>query len=364
VKGANALGWHLLAKAGPGDGNVFLSPHGLATALAMTAAGARGPTAAELAHVLGAPADPAAWAALRPAAPAKGPAPQLLVANALWAQKAFPFRPEYVRDVTTHFQAAAENLDFTGDAEGARRRINAWVAGQTQERIKDLLPDGVINDQTRLVLTNAIYFKGAWAHPFDPAKTQNRPFHKAGGSTVETALMARRGALPYLAADGVQVAALPYAGGDLALIVFLPAKPDGLAAVQNQLAQGALDGWIAQMKPTEVDLWLPRFTLTTQLNLRDTLIALGMPTAFGPQADFSGMDGSRGLQLAAVVHKAFVEVNEAGTEAAAGSGAAAAVKFAPPDPVAFHADRPFLFLIRDGRTGAILFVGRFADPKG
>jgi serpin B len=252
-----------------------------------------------------------------------------------------------------------------GDTEQARKVINAWVEKQTKDKIKDLLQPGVLDVDTRLVLTNAIYFKGLWAQKFKKSATKEEPFHTAGGGSVKAPLMHQTGDFKYLDGGDFQALEMPYRGQGLSMVVLLPKKADGLAALEAKLTGPNLAAWLGKLRKQEVEVALPRFKMTRALALNATLEALGMRKAFIPGgADFSGMAGSAGRRLfiQAVVHQAFVDVNEEGTEAAAATAVAVGADSEPPPPPVFRADHPFVFLVRDNRSGSVLFLGRLANP--
>jgi serine protease inhibitor len=289
---------------------------------------------------------------------------ELAVANAIWGQKGFPWRPEFLTRQKRRFGAGLEEADFAADPEAARRRINAWAAEQTRGKVPSIFGPGDITPLTRMVLANAIYFKSDWYAKFDKAATADAPFHLADGGRATAPLMFQQAEFRYGEGDGFQVVELPYKGGDLAMVVVLPRKPDGLPAVEKQATPEALTKWLAAGHDRPVNVWLPRFRVEAGFSLGDTLRDLGMAAALDPQAaDFSGLAGER-VALARVVHRAFVEVNEEGTVAAAVGGIGGNLPApVPPPPVDFRADRPFLFLIRDVRHGTILFLGRLTNPE-
>lgn len=374
--GNTAFGMDLYAHLAAAPGNLFLSPFSISAALAMAAAGARGDTLAEMRKVLRFPGDPAAThaafgklfkAVTTPDAVGK-PAYELSVANALWAQKGYPWRAAYKQTVSAIYGAGLFDVDFVGNPEAARGQINHWVEGQTRDKIKDLLAKGIVTTDTRLVLTNAIYFKGTWASTFDKDATRDLPFRLADGGKVDAPLMFRKGGYSYTEGDGFQALELPYKGNRLGMVVVLPAAPDGLPAVEKALTGDALAKTLANLKyEREVLVHLPRFKAEKSFNLNEPLKALGMKAAFTPAADFGGMsDGGPSLSVSDVVHKAFVDVNETGTEAAAATAVVVGLTSAPaqpPKPKVFRADRPFLFLIRDRQTNSVLFLGRLTHPK-
>jgi serpin B len=293
----------------------------------------------------------------------KKPAYQLSVANALWGQKDFGFLPDFINLTENDYGAGLRQVDFIKATEAARKIINDWVEDKTQQKIKELLKPGVLDADTRLVLTNAIYFKGLWASQFKKANTRDDKFKTSATETVQVAMMHQTGDFPYFENNDMQMVQLPYEGKDLSMIVVLPKKVDGLAALEKQVTAASFTGWIGKLASQEVILALPRFKMTSEFSLKDVLSDLGMPTAFIPgKADLTGMNGTGPrLFISAVVHKAFVDVNEEGTEAAAATAVIVQATSARVTPV-FRADHPFVFLIRDNRSGSVLFLGRVADP--
>jgi len=366
AKAVNAFCVDLYTNLGEKEGNLFFSPYSLSTALGMTYAGARGNTAAEMAATLHFPAGdavhPMLGALARHLDEDPGPC-ELHVANALWCQRDYRLLAEFLEVAENNYRARASQMDFVADAEGARRTINAWVEDQTKERIKDLIGPGVLDALTRLVLTNAIYFKGQWMAQFDESRTMDGEFRVSPMERVQAPLMRQSDRFGYRETDGLQILELPYAGANLSMVVLLPREVDGLASLENGLTPAKLDEWLGGLVKQEVAVTLPRFKLTSEFELGDVLARMGMPEAFTFEADFSGMSGSKDLYISAVLHKAFVDVNEEGTEAAAATAVVMRQKSAPVRPKEFVADRPFIFLIRDVRSGAILFAGRLVDPS-
>lgn len=371
ASGNTAFGLDLYAKLRQEPGNRFFSPLGISTALAMAYGGARGETEAQMAKALHFPREQeglhAAFARLQDALRTDNPRDadyQFLVANRLWGQSGFRFLESYLKLTEQSYRAPLAQLDFEREPEPARATINRWVEEQTREKIRDLLPPGSIMPTTRLVLTNAVYFLGNWSSPFDDDATQNAPFYSDGTRTVETPMMRQQAHFRFASADGVQILEMPYKGERLAMTILLPEARDGLAAVEASLSTEKLARWLTSLTPREVNVLLPRFKMTSQFSLVDALKSLGMTLPFSERADFSGMDGRQDLFLSEVVHKAFVDVNERGTEAAAATGVMAGATAMPSEPPpVFRADHPFVFLIRDTKTGSILFFGRLADPK-
>jgi serpin B len=357
-------------------GNLFFSPHSVSTALAMTYAGAADETARQMAgtlhYTLPGERLHAAFERLARSLDARADAGadteqgqrfQLSVANALWPQRDFRFTDAFLRVQREDYGAEPRPLDFMNDARGARRTINAWVAEQTRDRIPELLPPGVPDSDTRLVLTNAVYFNASWALAFPEHATQDGPFHAPSGD-VTVPLMRVTAHMAWGRSRGVTAVDIPYVGRSVAMTVLLP-DPGELAELERELDAGRLAALLGTLEPTELDLTLPRFASGSALSLVEPLQALGMTAPFqSDSADFSGMTGRRDLFLDAVIHQANLNVDEAGTEAAAATAVVASiVSLRPqPEPPRIVVDRPFVYLIRDLDTGAVLFMGRLVDP--
>jgi serpin B len=368
VAGNTAFATDLYAKLKTGEGNLFFSPYSISTALAMTYAGARGETAHQMANVLHLGMSQErlhpGFAALEGelnAVQKKGKV-QLSVANSLWPQKGHSFLPVYVDLLKRHYGASVTGLDYAGAAESARKTINDWVEDKTVQKIKDLIKPGVLGPDTLLVLANAIYFKGNWVSQFNPKQTREDLFHTATGTQVVSSMMNREGKCSYAETLDLQALELPYDGYDLSMIVLLPRKAEGIGALESELTPVNLAQWTKSLRERKIILFLPKFRLTCEFSLKETLVAMGMTDPFSGTADFSGMDGSHDLFISAVVHKAFVDVNEEGTEAAAATAVRMKRGYAPPKVPVFRADHPFVFLIRDKHNGSILFLGRVTDP--
>lgn len=374
--GSNRFALDLYKELAKDDGNVFFSPYSVHAALAMTATGARGETRDQMARVLHLPADPAQhlaagdlgryYAQPRPDA-------ELAVANSLWQQKGFLWRSDWLASVNRRYAAGLHEADFRADPDAERGRINRWVEEQTREKIKELLLPPDVDESTKMVLANAIYFKAAWAAEFPPRMTREAPFRLAAGGSVKVPMMSRRGKYRYAETDALQLLVLPYKDEELAMVVVLPREPDGLPAVERGLTADALAGWLGQSANVEVDVTLPRFRAEQRFELPKPLKRLGMTAPFEPElADFTGMADYRRdewqVWISTVIHKAYVAVDEEGTEAAAATAvvmSARPVSLERPRPIkVFRADRPFLFLMRDVTRGTILFMGRVANPKG
>jgi serine protease inhibitor len=372
VKGNNAFAIDLYQRERGEAGNLFFSPYSISTALAMTWAGARGQTEQEMARVLHftLPQEDVhrAFGELTERCDEiqKRNQISLNVANSLWCQRDYHFTEAFLKVNRTHYRAEARLVDFVGNTEAARQEINAWVAKETRDKIQDLLQPPVPSHLTTLVLCNAIYFKGKWATPFDPKATAPAPFVISAGRSVQVPTMSQKLNLRSRDAGDFKLFALPYTGGDLSLVILLPKAVDGLTALEQQLSADRLQKWLAGLDAapeSKAVVYLPRFKLNCRLELAKELAAMGMPSAFVlHSADFSGMTGTRGLNISDVVHQAFVEVSEEGTEAAVAT--AVVMDRAEEDPVqVFQVDHPFMFLIRENQTGNILFLGRTVDPS-
>ncbi|MEO7097073.1 MAG: serpin family protein [Polyangiales bacterium] len=377
VSSNDAFATDLYRELAKKDGNLFFSPASISTALAMTYAGAKGTTATQMAKALhfdlpAASLHPA-FGALLARLDSSGPKlPELKVANRLWGNKggdkATKFEGPFLKTTNDDYGAKLEMLDFVKATEPSRKTINDWVTAQTKGKINDLLPAGTITMSTRLVLTNAIYFKGKWVDEFEKTATKDAPFTLAAGTTKKVPLMHQTLHARYAENADAQLVELPYVSADpdhaVTMIVLLPRPAVGLAKLEAKLDAKQLSTWVGALGGREVDLTIPRFKTTSSFELSKTLSTLGMPIAFDDKADFTGITKEEPVWISAVVHKAFVDVNEEGTEAAAATGVVVSTGEAVSVPPAvFRADRPFVFLLRDVSTGSILFMGRVADPS-
>ena len=370
---ANAFAVDMYQQFAGEEGNIFFSPFSVSTALGMTSAGAKEQTLDEMLMALRWTADgkPAPMheqtgtllASLNKAGEAGDF--QLAVANRLWVQEGYQFLKPCLDLVEKHYGADPEAVDYTSDAEGARKKINTWVEEQTSDRIKDLIPSGALTPLTRLVLTNAIYFKGDWVHQFDKKNTKAMSFLAKPGKSSDVPMMYQKEKFSYREDETAQVLTMPYAGRRLAMTVILPKEKNGLAALEKNMTAKQLTQWLSPSGRRDAKVWLPKFKMDYSKTLNEPLQAMGMKRAFdipGGSADFSGMTPKPELYITAVVHKAFVEVNEEGSEAAAATGVIMATRAAmrPQPVVEFKADHPFLFVIKDNISGAVLFMGRYA----
>lgn len=364
------------------DGNLLFSPYSISLALAMTYAGARGETAMQMADTLALDPQDAAihetLGALTADLVARGNAGGddddggergLRIANALWGEQSFPFDPAFTGLLETHYDAGLELTDFVDAPDDAREEINDWVAEQTEDRIKDIVPPGAISALTRLVLANAIYFYGVWRSTFDEVNTEDDAFHLIDGTTVDVPFMRQTASFPYAGVEGAQLVELPYEAAGFRMTIILPDEGE-FEAFEDGLAQDSLQGMLDSLESTRLRLRLPRFEFDFAASLGDTLRSLGMTDAFDPdRADFSGMiegDPDEELVISEVLHKAFISVDEEGTEAAAATVVIMETTSAAPEPqepIELWIDRPFLFAIRDAETGTILFLGRVLDPR-
>ena len=366
VEGNTAFALDLYQKLRGASGNLFFSPYSISTALAMTYGGARGNTEAEIARTLHFTAGQtelhpafAELAATLNDVQTKGDV-ALHVANSLWPQDDYRFLETFLELCRRCYGIIITPVDYKHDPEGARAQINGWVEKKTNDKIRNLLLPPHVTPSTTLILVNAVYFKGNWASQFDKACTEDAPFRTNATDSVTVPIMAQTEEFSFARGRGIQVLSMPYVGDDLSMVIFLPDAVEGLGALEDQLSTKFLEFWMDRVYETKVHVFLPRFKLTGAFELRDTLESLGMVDAFGG-ADFSGMTGQRDLFISDVIHKAFVDVNEDGTEAAAAT-AVAMTRSIPPPPPTFRADRPFLFMIRDNATAGILFLGRVVDP--
>ena len=368
AQGNNAFALDLYQQLKNDEGNLFFSPFSLSTALAMTYAGARGGTESQMARVLHfeqtGESLHVAFAGLQARlseAEAKGGI-QLKVANSLWPQAGYPFLAEFIALIQTHYGVTITPVDY-GDAETARKTVNEWVEAKTEKRITDLIPPGVFNALTRLMLVNAIYFKGNWADQFDARLTKRGDFWSPHGN-IHASMMSRANEYAYAETESLQVLELPYAGKSLSLLILLPKEKDGLAALESQLTSSFLEQITAQLREQQVFVTMPKFKVEAAFQLNNALIKMGMSDAFDDdKANFAGMDGIEGnLFISAALHKAFIEVNEEGSEAAAATAIVMKMRGAPHRLPAFRADHPFLFFIRENQTGSILFLGRLLKP--
>ena len=374
VDGNSAFAFDLYQALREADGNLFYSPYSISLALAMTYAGARGDTTQQMADTLhfALPQN-----SLHPAfnsldlelgrrgegAEGKdGEGFRLNIVNAIWGQEDYKFLAEFLDLLAENYGAGLRILDFINAPEESRITINNWVSEQTEGRIEDLIPQGLIDALTRLVLTNAIYFNAAWQYPFNEEMTEDKPFYLLDGDEITVPMMKQAEMFGYVEGDGYQAVELPYDGGELSMVILLP-RAGQFEAFEGSLNARQVSAIPGKLERRQVTLSMPRFEFESSFGLKKALTAMGMPAAFSMSADFSGMTGNRNLFIADVVHKSFVSVDEAGTEAAAATAVVMSLTAVPGNPVEVNIDHPFIFLIRDIETGAILFIGRVVNPN-
>jgi serine protease inhibitor len=371
---SNAFALDLYARLKTTPGNVFLSPYSIATTLAMVREGAEGKTAKQMTAVLhlgkgtAGAAHGALAKALKPGLAWHGdeqkPAYELSIANAVWAQKGVNFLDRYTTTLKDAYGAPLEVIDFA-NPKSARARINKWVEERTRGKIENIVPAGKPAPDTRLVLANAIYFKAPWNEEFEKEDTKRATFTTTSGRTVRPKMMSQTEHFRYAEVDDAQILEMHYKGGEASMVFLLPKAKDGLPALEKKLTAATLKTWLAGVEGKDVAVTIPKFSFTSNHDLTETLPAMGMANAFSAdKADFKGMTTEIPLFIGAVLHKAFIAIDEEGTEAAAATVAMATLGAAPSSgrPVVFKADHPFLILIRHGRTGCILFMGRVEDP--
>ena len=374
VDGNSAFALNLYQALKDTDGNLFYSPYGISEALAMTYGGARGDTEKQMADTLH---FSLTQNQLHPAfnsldqelakrgQGAKGKDEKgfrLHVVNAIWGQNDFKFTSEYLDLLAQNYGAGLRILDFIKATEQSRTTINQWVSDQTESKIKDLIPRGSIDPMTRLVLTNAIYFNAAWKYPFTVESTSSGKFHLLNGSEISVPLMKQTKSFGYAEGDNYQIVELPYDGNELSMVILLP-RLEQFKAIEASLNSQQVNNMIRSIQSRQMILSMPRFRFESNFGLKKTLSGMGMPVAFSTDADFSGMDGKRALYIKDVIHKSFIYVDEAGTEAAAATGVIMGVTSMPASPIEVTIDHPFIFLIRDVKTGVVLFVGRVLSPS-
>jgi len=408
VSGNNEFALNLYSKIKESEGNVFISPYSISTAFAMVYSGARENTAKEIEDVLCFPKTGYEQVAsgfgdlqkhLQTHQEAAGF--QLNLANSLWLQKGYDFTPEFLELNKNYFDAGLSELDFA-QSEHARKTINTWVEEHTKVKIKDLIPAGMIDNLTRVILTNAIYFKGNWVVPFKEENTKPADFNVTETKKVEVQMMYQKERYKYAKTEDLELLQIPYGLDELAslimeisknnprlnieelgyseaskltkeqmnelanlsMLILLPKSINDLDIIEKQLNPAKLKSYIYQMKEQKVEVYLPKFKFSCDtIDLKEILMQMGMKDAFTSNADFSGINGKKNLFISNVLHKTFVEVNEKGTEAAAASSLRMTLGSGPIPPI-FRADRPFIFIIKDNKTQSILFIGRLVNPSG
>jgi serpin B len=370
VEGLNAFTFDMYRELSADGGNVFFSPYSVEVALAMAYEGANGSTREGMERVLHLPGDDEArWTGFRylilSLNPSNGPY-VLSTANALWVQKGYPVNERYLWIIREFYLGDVRNVDFVRNPDGAAEEINSWAEERTRGRIKDLIQKGVLNEYTRLVITNAIYFRANWSSRFDPGDTANESFTLTSGEKVIAPMMHQRGTFNYTENDELQALEMPYEGGRLSMLIILP-RANSPAGIEGKLTPEFIRELREGMKPELVDVTVPKFRFEASYSLKKPLIDMGMGEAFSGGANFSGITDAERLFISDVIHKTFISVAENGTEAAAATAVIITAASAPgeePEYKVFRADHPFLFLIVDRKTGAILFMGRLMEPRG
>ncbi len=374
VDGNNKFAFKLYhqVQGGTIGNNLFFSPFSISTALAMTFAGARTETALQINQTMNFPQSENFHSDYKNLLDKLNKGTEgrikLDIANGLWAQKDYKFLDSYFDIVKSNYNSELKNVDFTDNAEreATRKDINGWVEQKTNDKIKDLLSQTDLTSLTRLVLVNAIYFYGDWAEPFKKESTQPKEFSLMDGNQIMVPFMNQKERFNYYEDAKIQAIEIPYKDNRASMVIFLPNTNNGLTEFEKLFDYKYYQGIIAALQSIEVRLSLPKFQTTCKINLGATLSKMGMPLAFSPSgADFSGMTGRRDLYISDVIHQAFINVDEKGTEAAAATAVvmkATAMRM-PNEPKIFNADHPFIFLIKDNTTGSILFMGRMINPK-
>lgn len=372
VSGSSRFAVDLYGKLRTQEGNLFYSPASISTAMSMAYAGARGETGEQMAEGMHFTLSqeelhPAVSALMKDLASRDGEAEgerfRLHMVNALWGQEGYAFQQPFLNRMNRYYDAGLREVNYAADVETARRTINAWVAEQTEDRIEGLIPEGVLNDLTQLVLTNAVYFNAAWAQPFDEEMTADGAFTLRDGTEVSVPMMQQAADFRYAEMNGFQAVELPYRGGDFSMLVLLPEHGE-FGEFEEGFSLDTIDDTLSELRVKNLALRMPVFETSSAFDLSKPLGSLGIVDAFTMDADFSGMDGTTELFISAVLHKAFVSVDEAGTEAAAATAVVMQLKAVMQPPVEVSVDRPFVFLIRDNQSGTILFMGRILDPTG
>jgi len=386
VAGINAFSIDLYRRTLVADENHFLSPASVSVAVGLAYRGARGTTAAELEKTFHFGKPPhdylRANGQLLETMSFAAPRRELRTANAVWVQDGMPLLPDYEQDLAAFAKAGLQRVDFRGDTDAARLKVNGWVAERTRDKIRDLLQPGDVSEDTRAVLVNAIYWKGGWASAFDRKQTKPEPFNLLEGGQVTAPLMSQRSDFQVIERGGTKAIALPYVGNEVEMVVLLPSSAKGLPKLEEKLTAGNLADWLGDLAKAprrETILTMPRMHLEWRADLKELLKAMGAPAAFSNDADFLGIatfpypgedPRAIGLKIKHVIHKTYLDVDETGSEAAAATAVVMDVIVSglrrappPPPPFIFRADKPFLFLLRDRRTGLILFMGRYVKPQ-
>ena len=368
VKDNNAFAVSLYSQLKKQKGNIFFSPYSISTALSMVYAGAKNKTEDQMANTLHFnlpqlqihPAFNLLAGALKSS---KDTGSELNIANSLWVQQDYKFLSSFMNTIKANYGAVLFNVNFKTSYEKIRVEINTWVEKQTNAKITNLIPSGILNNLTRMVLVNAIYFNGLWKYQFNKNNIQTRPFKLISGEKINVQMMYQKENFKYVKQANLKLIELPYKDNKLSMLIILPENNTKLSEVENLITINNINLWVASLKEEKVTLYLPKFKLTSLFKLNEALSSMGMVDAFSPKADFSGLDGTKNLSISAVLHKAFINVDEKGTEAAAATAVVMHELAMPEDLIIFNADHPFIFLIRHNNTGSILFIGRVMNPN-
>jgi len=365
----NLFALDLYKKISNNQENLFYSPYSISTALAMTYAGARGITEKEMSTVMHFPANNAEFynkyneVLKNINALNNGSTVNIYTANSVWAQMNFKFRDEFLEIIKNNFNSSINLVDFIKETENSRIQINKWVETQTNEKIKELIKPGLIDYLTRMVLVNAIYFKADWETAFDKQQTQKMDFLIDETKTISCDFMfAEQEFKFYENEDGLKAIEIPYSKGKMSMLIILPKDNAGFNMLKKEISLDFYKKINSTLESKKVKLYLPKFKTTSEFELSDILKKMGMPEAFSDRADFSGMTGTKDLKISKVIHKAFVEVNETGTEAAAATAVVMRIKSMPMAPPEFRADHPFMFIIKENSANSILFAGNIYNP--
>lgn len=369
VNANNQFACELYSQYKSGKGNVFFSPYSISSALAIVYEGAKGKTAEQIQSVFHFPKDGIArresFLEIYNRINKKDKEYQLHTANALWAQKDSPFLKDYFALTEKYYAGRVTNLDFKREAEKSCLIINRWVEEQTNNKIKNLIPQDALGEMTRMVITNAIYFKGLWAKQFDKKDTTESEFRVSPADKVKVQMMRltdREAEFNYAEAESLQILELSYKGGELSMLILLP-KEGSMSSLEESLNVRKISALRESLKKENVEVYLPKFKFEAKYFIAENLREMGMPAAFSEEADFSGMTGKRDLFISDVIHQAFVEVNEEGTQAAAATSVMCGITAIQEDIKIFNADHPFIFIIQQRDTGNILFLGRVNNPN-
>jgi serpin B len=365
VEGNTQFAFDLLAQLKDQKNNVFFSPYSISTALFMTASGARGNTEKQMLKVLHQPQNSLAYhksfGALITKAGAKKNV-ELSIVNSIWPQKGYHFKPEYLSLLKTAYKSQVTECDFVKDPNGEALKINKWVADKTKNKITDIIEPGVLDASTRLVLANAIYFYGEWKTTFDSSKTIEAPFYRKAEEIPNVRFMNALFAMEYAHNDMFKMISIPYKNNEVSMLIFLPNEPDSFSTALNSLDIRQYSALSKQLVPQKIDLFLPKFKIETEYMLQDLLPDMGMVDAFSGEANFSGMTSDKSLLISKVIHSAFIDVNEKGTEAAAATVVVVS-RNGGNHTITIKLDHPFIFMIKDNATEQLLFMGIMNNPK-